>query len=56
MDHPETPNMPRERRSLSFDPQLLEKIDKHVEEKYEYKDRSHFFEVLARRYFEKLDK
>jgi len=46
--------MPRVRRSISFDENLLNWIDQHVEEKYEYKDRSHFIEVLIRRYRDTL--
>jgi metal-responsive CopG/Arc/MetJ family transcriptional regulator len=46
--------MTRVRTSISLDENLLSIINKHVEENYEYRDRSHFFEVLARKYFESL--
>jgi len=46
-------NMARVRRSISFNPELLERIDTYVKEHYEYKDRSHFIEVIVRRYFER---
>ena len=52
----EIPPMPKTRTSLSLDTELLDKINKHIVENYTYKDRSHFFEVLARKYFETLDK
>ena len=47
--------MPRIRTSLSIEAELLEWVDKEVERNYEFRDRSHFFEVLAYRYKEKLE-
>jgi metal-responsive CopG/Arc/MetJ family transcriptional regulator len=47
--------MPRIRTSISLDEDLLKQINKHVEENYQYRDRSHFFEILARKYFESLN-
>ena len=41
-------DMPRIRRSISFDENLLKWIDDQVEGDYRYKDRSHFIEILAR--------
>ncbi|MHA1973466.1 MAG: hypothetical protein ACTSW1_10760 [Candidatus Hodarchaeales archaeon] len=48
-------SMARVRTSISLDEDLLHKINEYLENNYQYKDRSHFFEVLARRYFESLE-
>lgn len=48
--------MPRVRLSITLDPDLLEWVNHHVAETYEYKDRSHFVEVLIRRYRDGLAK
>ncbi len=47
--------MPRVRTSISLEKDLLDKINKHLEDNYQFKDRSHFFEVLARKYFEEIE-
>ena len=49
-------NMARDRRSISFDPELLKWVDSHVEGDYHFKDRSHFIEVLIREYRAKIEK
>ncbi len=48
--------MPRVHRSISCDPELLEWVDKKVEEYYNFEDRSHFIEILIREYKEKIEK
>lgn len=48
-------NMPRVRRSISFDEALLSWIDEKVEEDYRYKDRSHLIEVALRELKEKIE-
>jgi len=35
--------------------EIKEKINIHLEDNYQFKDRSHFFEVLARKYFENIE-
>jgi len=47
--------MTRSRVTISIPSELLEWMDNHVEEKYEYRDRSHFIEVLISRYREKVE-
>jgi metal-responsive CopG/Arc/MetJ family transcriptional regulator len=48
--------MARERVTISMSPALLKWVDKHIMDHYEYKDRSHFVEVLIRRYKDSLEK
>jgi len=56
-EHSETnTDMPRIRRSISFDQDLLEWVDKQVEADYHFKDRSHFIEVLIREYRDRIEK
>ena len=47
--------MIRVRRSISFDPELLEWINKIVEEKVEYRDRSHLIEIAITRFREETE-
>ena len=49
-------DMTRVRRSISFDSELLEEIDKIVKEDYHFKDRSHFIEIAAREYLKGISK
>jgi metal-responsive CopG/Arc/MetJ family transcriptional regulator len=47
--------MPRVRTAISLQSELLDKIDKYLETNIKYKDRSHFFEVIANRFFDSLE-
>ena len=51
----ENVSMTKIRRSISFDEELLEWIDHYVNTHYEYKDRSHFVEVLVRRFKDNVE-
>ncbi len=48
--------MARAKVTISMDSGLLKWMDKHLMDHYEYKDRSHFIEVLIRRYKDSLEK
>jgi len=54
-DNTRNGDMPRARRSISFDEELLKWIDKTVETDYRYKDRSHLIEVALRELKEKME-
>lgn len=48
-------DMPRVRRSISFEKDLLDWIDKQVEDDYHFKDRSHFIEVVVKEYKDRIE-
>lgn len=49
-------DVPRVHRSISYDPEQLEWVDKKLEENYHFKDRSHYIEISSENNKEKIEK
>jgi len=48
--------MPRARVTITLDEELLKWVNEYLVQHYEFKDRSHFIEVLIHRYKENVEK
>jgi len=51
-----TKSMVRVRRSISWDPELLAKVDRLIKEDYHFNSRSHFVDVVIREYLTEREK